>query len=170
AVKSVRFIVNGTTFRTENTSPYAINGDTPSGCYKKWYVNAMPYTLTVIAYSGLNATGTVSASFTRTFTIVNQASKMEENSIESPVEESSLQLYPNPNTGKFIAEYYAPEVNNLTIKIYNHLGQNVYTNEKLEFVGELKESIDLDAHPAGMYFLQMQHGDKRILKKIIVKD
>lgn len=170
AVKSVRFIVNGTTFRTENTAPYAINGDTPSGCYKKWYVSAMPYTITAVAYSGLNGTGTASAQFTRTITVVNQASKMEDNAQAAPAGEPSVQLYPNPNTGNFLVEYYAPEINDLTITIFNHLGQNVFTEQKLAFVGELKENIDLNAHPSGMYFMQLQHGDKRILRKIIVKE
>ncbi len=67
---SVKFLINGTVFRTENTAPYALNGDQPSGSFTPWIPNPGNYTLTVVAYSGSSGSGTAGPSYTVRFTVL----------------------------------------------------------------------------------------------------
>lgn len=70
-VGSVKFLLNGNTFRVENGAPHAINGDSPSGHFTPWMPAPGNYTVTAIPYSGSNASGTAGTSCTVTFTIIN---------------------------------------------------------------------------------------------------
>jgi len=71
-IGSVKFNLNGPTFKVESTAPYALNGDQPAGNYNKWNASVGAYTLTAIPYSGASATGTPGVSKTISFTVVNQ--------------------------------------------------------------------------------------------------
>ncbi|HXH19185.1 MAG TPA: T9SS type A sorting domain-containing protein, partial [Chitinophagales bacterium] len=68
-VKSVRFVLNGSTFRIESSVPFALNGDA-SGSYYAWQPTPGSYTLQAIPYTGTGATGTAGTSLTITFTVV----------------------------------------------------------------------------------------------------
>lgn len=67
---SVKFLLNGSTFRIENTAPYALNGDQPSAYYTPWIPNPGNYTLTAVAYSGSSASGTAGPPYTVRFTVI----------------------------------------------------------------------------------------------------
>ncbi|HXH18843.1 MAG TPA: VWA domain-containing protein [Chitinophagales bacterium] len=69
-VGSVKFLLNGTVFRTENTPPYALYGDQPAGFYLPWIPNPGNYTLTAVAYSGSGGSGTPGTSYTVRFTVL----------------------------------------------------------------------------------------------------
>ncbi len=67
-VGSVEFILNGVRYRTENGTPYALGGNNGSD-YVPWTAPLGTHTLTVIAYSGSNRTGTAGPATTITFTV-----------------------------------------------------------------------------------------------------
>jgi len=69
-VGSVKFLLNGAVFRTENAAPYALYGDQPAGFYLPWIPNPGNYTLTVVAYSGSGGSGTAGPSYTVRFTVL----------------------------------------------------------------------------------------------------
>lgn len=76
-----------------------------------------------------------------------------------------FRIYPNPNDGKFgvrIANFYTSENNR--IEIFNVLGEAIYqkplTDDKL--------SISFD-FPKGVYFVQVQSGNRIYQKKLIVE-
>ncbi|GIV33216.1 MAG: hypothetical protein KatS3mg031_0751 [Chitinophagales bacterium] len=169
AVGSVKFIVNGTTVRVENTAPFAINGDSPIGCFKKWYVGTIPYTLTVIPYSGTGATGTEGPAYTVHFTIVNQGAKREQSDYP-PADDQDIAIYPNPNSGSFTLEFMVNEPNDVGIQIFNHLGQIIYHESKADFTGELKENISLENHAPGIYYLKLVSGENSIIRKVVYKN
>jgi len=81
-VRSVRFILNGSTFRTESSAPYALNGDN-AGSYTAWTPVAGTYTLTVVPYTGTGATGTAGTSITITFTVAGGTSCNDNNACTS---------------------------------------------------------------------------------------
>ncbi|HXH18667.1 MAG TPA: malectin domain-containing carbohydrate-binding protein [Chitinophagales bacterium] len=169
-VNSVKIYINGSLFRTESSLPFAINGDSPAGCFKKWYVGAIPYTITVIPYSGLSGSGTAGPEYTIHFRIVNQAAKMDESQTAENFTMEDVHIYPNPSNGQFTLECEVPRQTNLFIKVFNHLGQIVYSDEKTQYVGELKEQIMLDDQPAGMYYLQLNNGSNTLTSKVMVRD
>lgn len=70
-VGSVKFILNGSTIKTESGAPYAINGDN-SGSYNAWNVNVGSYSLEGKPYSKSGGTGTAGISEIVSFTVINQ--------------------------------------------------------------------------------------------------
>ena len=66
---SVRFWLDGATFRMENAAPYAINGDTAGPNYTAWTPTVGTHTLEVTAYSAYNGGGSASAVYTVTLTV-----------------------------------------------------------------------------------------------------
>jgi len=71
-VGSVKFNLNGPTFRIENSTPYALAGDAPPGNYHKWNASIGLYELTATPYSLAGATGTMGTGKTITFYVINQ--------------------------------------------------------------------------------------------------
>ena len=62
------------------------------------------------------------------------------------IEESSLlevTLYPNPNNGSFNLNLNK-DINNLKISIFNILGQEVFSENIVNYTGTFKKNIDLD--------------------------
>jgi hypothetical protein len=68
-VGSVVFGFNGNmAYRTENTAPYSLHGDT-NGVYTPWNPQPGTYEVAATAYSGTGATGSKSAMLVRRFTV-----------------------------------------------------------------------------------------------------
>jgi hypothetical protein len=67
-VGSIAFILDGATYRVENTAPYAIRGDN-DGDYLPWTPALGSHTLNVIPYSGPNRSGTLGTALQITFTV-----------------------------------------------------------------------------------------------------
>ncbi len=169
SVKSVKFNLNGSTVKTESAAPYAINGDTPAGSYNAWDASPGSYTLMATPYSGAAGYGTTGVSLTVAFTVASGAApKTDLKDVSSDIQEKSFSVYPNPNTGQFMIELETVEQIDIHVRIFNHLGQVVYADVKRGFTGELKEQIQLDKQPAGMYFLQVSYGGNIFNEKIIV--
>lgn len=81
----------------------------------------------------------------------------------------TLNLYPNPNDGKFringITQSDAP----LTMTIYNHLGGIVYTGTVTPKLSKFEKAVDLRGAPSGVYLLQLvTGGEKRTIRFTIV--
>ncbi len=68
---SVKFILNGSTIRTESSPPYAINGDN-GGSYIAWNPTTGSKTLTGTPYTSSGGSGSAGISETVSFTIINQ--------------------------------------------------------------------------------------------------
>lgn len=166
AVKSVKFVLNGSTFRVESTAPFALNGDSPAGNFKKWNPAPGSYVLTAIPYSGNNATGTPGIALTRTFTVASGTAKTEiDNSAPSDM---SFKIYPNPCNGIFTLEWSAAESADLSIRVYNQTGALIYSDEKQGFVREPKEQISLVNQVTGIYFLQLKTGNEITNGKVLI--
>ncbi|MDG1476101.1 MAG: T9SS type A sorting domain-containing protein [Vicingaceae bacterium] len=84
------------------------------------------------------------------------------------IDESSptdLSIYPNPNTGSINIDL-GVTLSNLTITIINNLGQSVFSKnyESTDFIG-----LDFDA-PTGVYFLQLQAENGKVITNKIAKE
>ena len=72
-IGSVRFAYDGNSaFRTENTAPYALAGDT-SGDFNAWTPSVGSHSLSATPYSSTGATGTAGTPLTITFTVVDNS-------------------------------------------------------------------------------------------------
>jgi len=81
---------------------------------------------------------------------------------------NGLKIYPNPNTGKFNIEMDIAEAENFELRIFNNLGQEIFTEKLTQFKGIYEKEIDLSTYAAGLYNLQLSSGNERIISNKIV--
>ncbi|MDZ7614476.1 MAG: T9SS type A sorting domain-containing protein [Flavobacteriaceae bacterium] len=87
---------------------------------------------------------------------------------ENLISQESVRAYPNPANTQVI-EYSLIENADLTIELYDILGQKVYESQQFGTSGTLnKYSIDVTGMNEGIYFLSLNAGASRITKKIQV--
>jgi len=71
-------------------------------------------------------------------------------------------VYPNPSTGIFTV--YTNNTDKAEIAIYNVVGTMLYQS----IIANHKSQIDLSELPAGIYFVQLNDGENKEVKKIII--
>jgi hypothetical protein len=81
---------------------------------------------------------------------------------------NQLDVYPNPNTGKFIVFYTGKADEQLRISITNTLGQVKYERIVNGSVGEITEEIDLEELPQGIYMVSVRSRDELTVKQIVI--
>jgi hypothetical protein len=81
-----------------------------------------------------------------------------------PIDDSSVILYPNPCTGYFSLSVQHAKVKSIQVI---DLSGKVILNRIWR--GEKEQIINLGNIPGGMYFVQINTEDKRIMKKIVVR-
>ncbi|MFI5163981.1 MAG: T9SS type A sorting domain-containing protein [Bacteroidia bacterium] len=83
--------------------------------------------------------------------------------IESYQNKFSVEVYPNPTSGKFTIKSDALQITN--VEIYNVLGEKIYSSTQ-----QISNSvIDISFQPSGVYFLKLET-DKGIAVKKILKE
>ncbi len=88
---------------------------------------------------------------------------------ENLIDKESVQAYPNPAATQVSIEYNLFENADLTIELYDILGQKVYESQQFGTSGKLnKYTIDVTGMNEGIYFLSLNAGASRITKKIQV--
>jgi hypothetical protein len=75
-------------------------------------------------------------------------------------------MYPNPNQGAFTLSFEI-EAGATIISIKNMDDKEVYAEEMPNFNGIFSDRIDISEHPSGVYFLIIEQGDKKMIKKVI---
>jgi hypothetical protein len=78
-------------------------------------------------------------------------------------------VYPNPNNGLFIVDFDLPEPKITTIRVYNALGQCVATVAAEKRVGHQTQSIDLNKGTSGLYWVEIQLDEQKIVKKVMIE-
>ncbi len=79
-----------------------------------------------------------------------------------------VSLFPNPNSGSFNLELKGTEQDNLSVRIYNTLGDAVYSAENISFEGKYDKVINLDVEP-GMYYIRIEGENLLINEKIMIR-
>jgi len=150
---------NGNTLSstTANSYQWFFNGDTIIGATSQFYTATQSgfYTVTIFDNNGCSST-----SDPLSVTISN----IQE--IESVY---GLKIYPNPNTGQFVVEMNIPQTGNYLIKLFNSLGQEIFTTELKKFNGIYKKQLDLRKYQTGIYDFQLITDKGTVNKKIILE-
>jgi len=81
---------------------------------------------------------------------------------------TNLEVYPNPSRDIFNVSFTSEDVQSLEVRIINVIGEVVYTENLVEFVGEYTKQIDLDTYAKGVYFLEITTDNGVINKKIVL--
>ncbi len=71
--------------------------------------------------------------------------------------------YPNPTTGKFTIQTRAYK--QYSIDVRNVVGEKIYESISNGTITE----IDISNQPAGLYFVYLQSGEERVVKKVVVE-
>ena len=129
----------------------AINHDLFLNCATVWDTVTVNYIAQWIGGSYVDTCGFA-------ITGINEVRKMN----------STLSVYPNPATNQISIEFDLIETKNTSIEIKNVLGQTVKTTPNSSFQkGTNKIEMDVSEFSQGIYFVQLQSGNKIINQKFI---
>lgn len=81
---------------------------------------------------------------------------------------ASFSVVPNPNNGEFQIRVSSTEKVTYDLNVRNVLGQAVYT-DNITVNGSVTEQMDLTQFEKGVYFVSLENGTERLLKKVVVK-
>jgi hypothetical protein len=81
-----------------------------------------------------------------------------------------LWVYPNPNTGQFNVRFYNITGETATLKVFNYMGQVVYTQTLVLGVAYSNFTIDMRRHAAGVYTVRIVNGSGALMaaKRLLI--
>ncbi len=96
----------------------------------------------------------------------NPLTAVEEDADPVLISDFSISNYPNPFNGTTVFTYTLPEAGNVTLKIYNNLGQQVQVILS-EYQAAGTHNLQWTANiPSGIYFYQLTSGEHRVVRKM----
>jgi hypothetical protein len=84
------------------------------------------------------------------------------------VNELGAEIYPNPNSGKFVIVLQGNE-KNINIRILNTLGSLVYTENIVKVTGKITKNIDLSMLSEGVYYLKAETETGTLIRKLVIR-
>ncbi len=100
-------------------------------------------------------------------TFVNLGSSRFATSDESVADAFELSTYPNPTAGQFSVVIQLPEPSTVKLKLSNALGNSQSEWQLGEESLRHETSVDLGRYQPGLYLLQAESNNKRVVKKIV---
>ena len=82
---------------------------------------------------------------------------------------NTLEVSPNPNTGKFNLKFDLASQGDTQINILAPDGKIVYAESLKNFTGNYNIEISLTKLPAGIYYLKVQQNQKTAVKKLVIE-
>ena len=80
---------------------------------------------------------------------------------------SSLNLYPNPNDGRFTASFELPEHREMTVNVYNPMGQLLQTQSRTFHTGY--NTLSLEARARGLLFVEFVSNRGKAYRRVVVQ-
>lgn len=80
-----------------------------------------------------------------------------------------LEIFPNPNSGKFTLDITSAGVARVNILIYNTLGTVVYSEKEVDLNGKLHKTIDISTLPKGIYHLKVEGDNTSVVKRVVIE-
>lgn len=90
-------------------------------------------------------------------------------SLKSKLKPSELKFYPNPNNGRFNLKFKLDQQKEVTVKVMDILGSEVYKERIMDFDGSYDNQIDLSGKEKGIYILQIIQKKKTLTQKILIE-
>lgn len=81
--------------------------------------------------------------------------------------EDTFSVYPNPNNGQFTIKLKSNSGKDINVEVFDIRGRSILNNSYRN-TGDFNQTISLDNAQSGMYLLNINDGDKKLTKKIIV--
>lgn len=77
-------------------------------------------------------------------------------------------VYPNPNSGNFNIQFNSTSSNDVNVTVFDMSGRKIFDN-KYANQASFNQNIKLDNVQSGVYLLNVSDGDRKEVKRIIVK-
>ncbi|MBI1288675.1 MAG: HYR domain-containing protein [Flavobacteriales bacterium] len=87
--------------------------------------------------------------------------------IEEANFDGNVAVYPNPNNGRFTLEVEMARKMDMTVGLYDMVGKEVWLDQDLGEVSNLRKQYDLTALPDGVYFLRIYADDQMTVQKLV---
>ncbi len=85
------------------------------------------------------------------------------------VGEIKLTTSPNPSKGLVNISFGMDVKKNLSLEIFNSIGQKVHEEDYPGFIGKYNKTLDMSGFGSDLYILKINHNGKTYLKKIIIE-
>lgn len=89
--------------------------------------------------------------------------------LKNNLKPAELNYYPNPNNGIFNLKFKLDRQDELTVKVMDILGNEVYKEKLLDFSGIYDNEINLTGKQKGIYILQISQKKKTFTRKILIE-
>lgn len=100
---------------------------------------------------------------------VGEFGKKAQVKASNQLELTDLSYYPNPAPdGRFKLRFNTPSEGELSVKIFNLDGKEVFNRYFERYSGLFSETIDLSRQKEGVYLLEIQQDGKRLTRKVVV--
>lgn len=80
-----------------------------------------------------------------------------------------MDVFPNPNNGKFSVKFNNPEKSDVMVKVFNESGKEVYRQLLESVKGEQRVEIELGTKSKGNYLVSVTAGTRQITKKVVIQ-
>ena len=80
----------------------------------------------------------------------------------------NLDVYPNPSIDVFNICFSSDVKQDLNIRILSLLGDEVYNENKEQFIGEYTKKINLYSFDKGIYFLEVETSKEIVVRKVVL--
>ena len=133
-----------------------------------WYRNG----LAVPGASGTTLVVTVDGigKYTARITTTAGCTALSNEVIITPEISSLVFVYPNPSTGRFQVRVYNQLGKQLTVNIYDKLGQRVFSQRPVTSVPYTRIDVDLRGRADGIYVVEVVDGDNQVVgsKRVVI--
>ncbi|AUC16201.1 hypothetical protein BTO06_13975 [Tenacibaculum sp. SZ-18] len=82
---------------------------------------------------------------------------------------TNFKVYPNPSNGNFNVTFEVVNTEKVNIKLFDIQGRLVEERDYKNIPTVFSEELNLNSVNAGLYLLQVQNGDKRTTRKLVIK-
>ena len=82
---------------------------------------------------------------------------------------NDLDVYPNPSRDVFNISFNTKQKQDITLRIRNIVGEEIYTEDLKQHDGTYTKAISLENYPKAIYFLEIETGVGSINKKLILQ-
>ncbi len=124
---------------------------------------------TVLDYHGHSLTTKSTEEWFIKIKLNNVTTGVEQTGIQIPADYSLSQNYPNPFNPLTMISYQLPINSNVSLKVYNILGQDIATlvNEQ-QSAGTYSVSFDASAYSSGIYYFKLSSGSFNQVRKMVL--
>lgn len=117
----------------------------------------LPYEADRLAYRLKQVDTDGTAHFSETITIERGVERVR---LEPP--------FPNPAGGRVTVRYALPEIQEVSLRLYDVLGRQVRTVAQTEVEGREELQVDLSGLPSGTYFLRLRADGTTVTRRLTV--